>query len=527
DERIASFLDGDREFDARIRDCVDVVPETAAEVPIAVDPQVVERLLSSIRIYGSSQAWEVAPTFYLHGPPSASKILVAQSCCRALDIPILQMDAEQLSASPLGFQAAMPLVMREAFLQGAALYVDKIDLVLEQDPASLRLRSLMQCLDAHRGAPTFLVGERPWRWALPAARAPWLPVQLHRPAYPEQIATWQLALGSRGGFSARDASWLASIHPLPAPRAMAAVRSAEAAAVLSGNDRATLADVVRACRELSQPNFGQLARKIEGNQTWDDLVLPAAPLQQLRDICVQAKYRCHVYGTWGFDAKLPLGKGLNVLFAGPSGTGKTMSAQIIANDLGVDVYKIDLSQVVSKYIGETEKNLHQIFATAQAANVILFFDEADALLAKRSDVKDAHDRYANLEVAYLLQKMEEYEGITILATNLRRNIDEAFARRIRFIVEFPAPSEEDRLRIWQGIWPKELPLSSEVEFTRLARQFKLSGGSIRNVAVCAAFLAAEPNEPVGMRHLTVAVKRELQKMGRLLDDEYCEGQGEP
>jgi hypothetical protein len=437
------------------------------------------------------------------------------------------VNAEQLAASPLGFQVALPLILREGLLQGAALCLDKIESALEQDPVGLRLRSLMQCLDTHRGAPIFLVGERPWRWTLPAERSPWLPVQLHRPGYAEQIGTWQLALASKVGFSERDASLLASIHPLPAPRVMVAVRTAEAAAVMRGYDRATLADVVRACRDQSQPSFGQLARKLEGEQTWDDLVLPAAPLQQLRDICVQAKYRCHVYGTWGFDGKLPLGKGLNVLFAGPSGTGKTMSAQIIANDLGVDVYKIDLSQVVSKYIGETEKNLHQIFATAQATNVILFFDEADALLAKRSDVKDAHDRYANLEVAYLLQKMEEYEGITILATNLRRNIDDAFARRIRFIVEFPAPSEADRLRLWHGIWPKELPLSSDVEFERLARQFKLSGGSIRNVAVCAAFLAAELNEPVSMCHLTVAVKRELQKMGRLLDDDYCEGQRKP
>ena len=226
-----------------------------------------------------------------------------------------------------------------------------------------------------------------------------------------------------------------------------------------------------------------------------------------------------VYGAWCFERKLSLGKGLSALFSGPPGTGKTMAAEVIAADLKVELLKIDLSQIVSKYIGETEKNLRQLFEQAAAAHAILFFDEADALLGKRSAVKDAHDRYANTEIAYLLQKMEEYEGIAILATNMRQNMDEAFTRRMRFIVEFPFPEDEDRLRIWNTVWPKEVPLAEDVDLPWLARQFRFSGGSIRNVALAAAFLAAEQGQAVAMRHLMLATKRELQKMGRLVNDQ--------
>jgi SpoVK/Ycf46/Vps4 family AAA+-type ATPase len=248
-------------------------------------------------------------------------------------------------------------------------------------------------------------------------------------------------------------------------------------------------------------------------------VLPKEQLDQLAAICSHARHASVVYGEWCFERRLSLGKGLNVLFTGPPGTGKTMAAEVIAAELGVALLKIDLSQIVSKYIGETEKNLRQLFDQATSANAILFFDEADALLGKRSDVKDAHDRYANTETAYLLQKMEEFAGIAILATNLRQNMDDAFTRRMRFIVEFPFPEDEDRLRIWRSVWPTEVPLAPDIDFSLLARRFRLSGGSIRNVALSAAFLAAEQRANVSMQHLLRATRRELQKMGRLVNEE--------
>jgi SpoVK/Ycf46/Vps4 family AAA+-type ATPase len=220
----------------------------------------------------------------------------------------------------------------------------------------------------------------------------------------------------------------------------------------------------------------------------------------------------------GFGAKLSTGKGVNALFAGPSGTGKTMAAGILANELGLDLYKIDLSQVVSKYIGETEKNLDAIFTGAENSNIILFFDEADALFGKRSEVRDSHDRYANIEISYLLQKMEDYEGVAILATNLRQNLDEAFVRRLAFSIHFPFPDEADRRRIWDGIWPDGISLAKDVDLDLLARQFKLSGGNIKNIALAAAFLAAADGGIVNMSHLLHATRREFQKLGKVFTE---------
>jgi SpoVK/Ycf46/Vps4 family AAA+-type ATPase len=238
-------------------------------------------------------------------------------------------------------------------------------------------------------------------------------------------------------------------------------------------------------------------------------------MEQLHEICSYIKYYHTVYGDWGYDRKISTGKGLNVLFAGPSGTGKTMAAEIMANELGIDLYKIDLSAIVSKYIGETEKNLDRIFREGQTSNAILFFDEADALFGKRSEVRDSHDRYANIEMAYLLQKMDEYEGMVILATNLRKNMDEAFARRMHFAIEFPMPEEVDRYRIWQNMFPREAPLATDIDLSFLARQFKITGGNIKNITLSAAFLAADDGGAITMENIIWATKREFQKLGKL------------
>ena len=236
----------------------------------------------------------------------------------------------------------------------------------------------------------------------------------------------------------------------------------------------------------------------------------------LEMICATIRQRPRVYDEWGFDRKLAMGKGVIALFSGPPGTGKTMAAEIIAHDLGLDLYRIDLSAVVNKYIGETEKNLERIFREAQYSDAILFFDEADALFGKRSEVKDAHDRYANIETAYLLQRTEEYDGLVILATNLQKNMDEAFLRRLHFAVEFPEPEEAERLRIWERTFPREAPREADLDLALLARKFKISGGNIRNIVLGAAFLAAEENTPIAMRHLSRAVVHEMRKMGRLV-----------
>jgi SpoVK/Ycf46/Vps4 family AAA+-type ATPase len=281
-----------------------------------------------------------------------------------------------------------------------------------------------------------------------------------------------------------------------------------------------LPDVLAACRSQHGKKLGALARRVPQDHGWEDLILLPDRKALLREICLQVRHRARVLDAWGMGRKLALGKGLTALFSGPPGTGKTMAAGVIARELGLEMFAIDLSSVVSKYIGETEKHLAQLFAEAEAANAALFFDEADALFGKRTEVRDAHDRYANQEVSYLLQRIDAYEGVVILASNLTKNMDEAFLRRIQFSVEFPFPGHPERLAIWQGIFPSALPLAPEVDLEFLARKLELAGGHIRNVALAAAFLAAEEDSTVGMRHFLHAARRELQKIGKVVDDTH-------
>ena len=271
-------------------------------------------------------------------------------------------------------------------------------------------------------------------------------------------------------------------------------------------------DVNAGVRRLASGPFDQLARRIRPQRTWDDLILAPDRLQGLKELTSRYRHRELVHGEWGFPA-IPAA-GLVAMFSGGSGTGKTLAAEIIAGDLGLDLYKLDLSSVVSKYIGETEKNLERVFSAATATNTVLFFDEADSLFGKRSEVTDARDRYANLEVSYLLQRLEAYDGLVILATNFQKNIDEAFLRRIHVAIEFPQPAEPEREAIWRHAIPKTAP-TKDIDYAFLAKQFELAGGSIKGAALHAAFLAAEANEPITMETLMLALKREFQKLGRL------------
>jgi SpoVK/Ycf46/Vps4 family AAA+-type ATPase len=261
-------------------------------------------------------------------------------------------------------------------------------------------------------------------------------------------------------------------------------------------------------------NLDALAQRVKSPFTWEDIVLPEDSREQLMEVATHFRYRQKVYGEWGFEAKMDRGKGICVLFSGPSGTGKTMAAEILANDLGLELYRIDLSAVVSKYIGETEKNLRKVFEEGEKSQTILFFDEADALFGKRSEVRDSHDRYANIEINYLLQRMESYAGASILATNMRAAIDPAFLRRLRTIIEFPMPDVAQREAIWRKSFPAAATPNG-VDFRLLAKQFPLSGGNIKNAALNAAFFAAADSDAITMDHVAKAVRREYAKMGKL------------
>ena len=327
---------------------------------------------------------------------------------------------------------------------------------------------------------------------------------------PEQRrAIWNAALQGHG--VAADGRDLGDI----AVRFRLGIEAVEAAAqtLADGGSHANREALFAAARSQSDTQLARLAQRVPQRHVWNDLVLPAETRERVRSLIDALAARDLVLGQWGLGATLGNG-GLRALFVGPSGTGKTMAASVIARELGLDAYRIDLSQIVSKYIGETEKNLERIFQGAAGANAILFFDEADALFGKRSVVKDAHDRYANIEVAYLLQRIEEFDGAVILATNISRNIDTAFSRRMHFVIEFPQPGPGERVQLWRSIFPAAAPLADEIDYEFLGRRFEFSGGDIRNVALDAAFLAARQDGPIGMRHIVQAVARELAKQGR-------------
>ncbi len=365
--------------------------------------------------------------------------------------------------------------------------------------------------------PVLLLGPATSFAPMPAAVRV-LRLELELPSYAIREEAWRLRLNGHGDVI--DVARLADsfvfggqriVQTLELGRGLAALRQPSTEPL----SQASTADLLSAGRTLGRPNVSRFAARLEPRYTWSDIVLPDRRLEQLQALADRRRFRRLVHESWGFGAKLARGKGLNVLFTGPSGTGKTMAAEILAGELALDLYQIDLSSVVSKYIGETEKHLSAIFSEAEHSPTLLFFDEADALFGKRTEVKDAHDRYANIEVNYLLQRLEQYEGVVVLATNLQRNLDDAFLRRMQEVIEFPFPDEALRERIWRAHLPAAAPRAEDIDFTFLGRQFKLSGGNIKNVVVNAAYLAAKDSEPIAMAHFVRAVKAEFLKQGKL------------
>jgi SpoVK/Ycf46/Vps4 family AAA+-type ATPase len=343
-----------------------------------------------------------------------------------------------------------------------------------------------------------------------------LRVALDIPDYQSRLAHWKQLLDD----PSIDPSELAYKFKLTGGQIRDAVYTAYDLALAHGKHQPVLKELYAASRAQSNRKLSNLAARIEHRFSWDDIVLPQDRIRQLNEICNQINYAVQVYETWGFRGRGVKAHGVTALFVGQSGTGKTMGAGILASELGLELFKIDLSTVVSKYIGETEKNLSSIFDEAAQSNAILFFDEADALFGKRSEVKDSHDRYANIETGYLLQRMEDYDGIAILATNLRQNLDEAFTRRLDFMVDFPFPEEEDRLKIWQISFPPDAPFHNDVDLWQIAQRYRMAGGNIRNAAVASGFLAAaDHSATIEMRHILHAIRREHQKMGKLLEED--------
>lgn len=518
DTRIVQYVLGNQTVDARVMPHLRFFPALAWEKFVA--PERLQSRWRKLFARATGPEGNQYPIFYLCGHSGVGKKTLARALCSEAGVALAVADMRALGRGAENFSDKIRLILRESLLQPCAVYFDHLEsLENSESEQATRFPALIQ--EIHDlGWLTFLGSENP----LPAELldlAAIYSVEIPAPDYAGQKTLWELHLnGALGESERRQIDDLTARFDLTGGQISRAVRRAKLAAFVRDpeNPQVTLDDLFASSRTQSQPKLSTLARKIAPKYGWKDLVLPEEQVNQLHEMVTQVQRRQLVMAEWGFANKLSLGHGLNALFAGPSGTGKTMAAEVIANDLGLDLYKIDLSAVVSKYIGETEKNLNRIFTEAEHSNAILFFDEADALFGKRSEVRDSHDRYANIEIAYLLQKMEEYKGMTILATNLRQNLDDAFTRRIRFIIEFPFPNEQYRRRIWQGIWPAATPVAPEVDWDFLAQQFKLSGGHIRNVALAAAFLAAENGQMVTMKHLLQATKREFQKMGKVVSE---------
>jgi AAA+ superfamily predicted ATPase len=475
-----------------------------------------------------AQAESQTLCLYFHGPPGIGKRQTAAALAAWTGSQLLAAQLNHLPAAGSDAIDLLRVLVREAELQDAILYLTGLD-ALRADDHAAEYDALLAAVAAAPGI-TILAGCRPWGVDTPTPGEEPLDLIAVPFVLPDAVgraACWHTRLTEAGcPITASSLDALSARFRLTPGQISAAVAAAQNSARWRAAIAGTLAeappapvtldDLFTAARAQSAQDLAALAHKIAPLYTWSDIVLPDDTLAQLQEICARVAFGPRVLEDWGFDRKLSAGKGVHALFAGPSGTGKTMAAEILANALGLDLYKIDLSGVVSKYIGETEKNLDRIFRAAEDANAILFFDEADALFGKRSEVRDSHDRYANIEISYLLQKMEQYAGIAILATNLRGNLDESFTRRRSFAVYFPFPDEASRRRIWAGIWPSETPMADDVDLDFLTRQFKLSGGNIKNIALAAAFLAATDSSPVGMDHLRRATGREFQKLGKVL-----------
>jgi hypothetical protein len=515
DRRVASYLLGEDEPDERLRAWARLL-EPAGDAPELVFPDAFAGRLAQLQERIKRDGDDLV--VYCQGPAGVGKASAAAARARELGRALLVVDGRRMVAlDPNEFETMAGLADREARLLGALLHWAGFDALLAPDKAE-HLARLLPILAARPG-PTFLAGDVAWEPVGALRDAAFARLEFPPPGYPERLRLWRAALAGEAAGDARpdlDLAALAGGFRLSGGQIRDAVATARNQARTRDAPGITQADLLTACRLRSNHGLVALAQAISPRYSWDDIVLPAGQMAQLREIHDQVRNRALVYGTWGFDGKLALGKGLAVLFAGPPGTGKTMAADVLAGALGLDLYKIDLSRVMSKYIGDTEKHLARIFAEARTSNAILFFDEADALFGKRTQVRDAHDRYANVEISFLLQQLEEYDGVVVLATNLRKNMDEAFVRRLHVTVDFPVPGVADRRRIWGSIWPEATPLDPDLDLDLLAERVDVAGGSIRNIALTGAFLAAADGGEVGMRHLIQATQREYQKLGKVL-----------
>ncbi len=486
DERILHFIAGINGIDARLRSLLS--PLEVAPLMSRSHEAIAARLAAQLRDAS-------AGVVHLDGDDAQGQLDVVAATAARLGSAALLLRIGHLPAPVADLEQLQTLWEREARLLPALLVVQS------DDPSALR--TLQTFIEKSR-VPLVVAMRDPVRSARMVATH-----TVDKPAATEQKQLWQEALGEAGVRLNGALDALAGQFRMSAQTITAIASSTDADGVWT------------ACRTLGRKCLDDLARRIEPAAGWDDLVLPDAQKETLRAIGAHLRQRLRVYEDWGFARQGQRGLGISAMFCGESGTGKTLAAEVLAKELRLDLYRVDLSTIVSKYIGETEKNLRRVFEAAEDSGAILLFDEADALFGKRSEVKDSHDRYANIEVSYLLQRMEAYSGLAVLTTNMKSALDRAFQRRLRFIVNFPFPDSALREQIWRRVFPAEMPLGA-VDFAKLAR-LNLPGGNIRNIALNAAFLAAEDDDSLSMAHLLRAAQSESGKLDRPLAEAETRG----
>lgn len=510
-------------LESRINSFTRLVDPGRALPALILPEDVKNRLASLSRLpFVSLETIQKGLILCFYGPRGAGKTMAAEALCHEWKLPLMTVDVEGMLNADLELRTSIGLVFRESFLRPAAVCFERFDLLLRDGEKAAHGR--FELLNAlwKLSWLTILEGEAPWYPPDDLRQQLFCAIEFPFPGCSLREKIWEAALQENGvDFNGLDLPALAGRFIFSGRQIREAVRLAQSYALPRGpvDCRLTMGDLYVACRSQAGRGLAGMAVKIQPKYAMKEIVLPPWQAGQLKGIIDRVRYRGIVHEKWGFEHKFSGDRGLKALFTGLSGTGKTMAAEVVAYELGLDLYKINLAAVVSKYVGETEKNLAQVFEAAERGSAVLFFDEADALFGKRTEVKDAHDRYANIETGYLLQKMEEHEGVVILATNLQKNMDEAFIRRLHFIVEFPLPAEEHRYHIWRGIFPEKTPLAGDIDFAFLARHFKITGGNIKNIALDAAFLAARAGETIGMKHLVQATRREFQKIGKMIRED--------
>lgn len=529
-ERMYSFLTGTVMFEERIEKYFSVeMPGDPPELLTGFDVQ--QRLRNCVdnvlRLEGKRGAAQ-GTAFYLYGPQGSGKKLQVQQLFKYIDVPVVMADMQAVPMEEAAAEKVVDSFICETILNRAALCLCNFHKLLEQEDERSGEKAAARLLESvsKHVQVLFILSETEWKPLDAKIPFTMLTFSLDIPNNAERFCLWQRMTKEYKLAEGVDLAGISNKFRFTPGQIAKVLHETGLEAGLSGTGVLDEDNLYHACTLQASHKLEKKATRITPAFCWDDLIIPDDQKKLLREACNQIRYRHIVYNLWGFDKRLPYGRGLSMLFYGPPGTGKTMGAQVMANELKLEMYRVDISQTISKYIGETEKNLREVFDEAAKTSAILFFDEADSLFGKRSEVKDAHDKYANTETSYLLQKMEEYEGITILATNLIQNFDEAYRRRLKFMINFPMPGSATRRLLWQKVFPPEIPMEDGVDFDFLAERFELSGSNIKNIAVFASFLAAAAESELTMGHLLRALKHELSKAGKVIMRQDMGGYGD-